>query len=71
MSGWETAVFVMLVVTTIANVGQLLLTWFMMRELGDIDKNRSDWWELLEDRWEAASRLRGAVNYMRGRAPKK
>ena len=64
-------VLILLVIGTVANVGQLVLTWFMMRELGDIDKNRTDWWELLEDRWEAASRLRGVVNYMRGKAPPK
>ena len=64
-------VLILLVIGTVANVGQLVLTWFMMRELGDIDKNRTDWWELLEDRWEAASRLRGVVNYMRGRTPPK
>ena len=67
MGTLEWVVLVMLVVSTLANVAQVWLTWFMMRELGDIDKNRSDWWERLEDRWEAARRLRGAVDYMRGK----
>ena len=62
------AILILAFVGTVANVGQLVLTWFMMRELGDIDKNRTDWWEMLEDRWSAARRLRGAVMYMRGKA---
>ena len=57
----------LLIVGTIANVGQLVLTWFLMREMGEIDHNRSDWWERLEDRWEAARRLRQAVTRGRGR----
>ena len=61
------AILILALIGTAANVGQLVLTWFMMRELGDIDKNRTDWWETLEDRWSAARRLKGTVNYMRGR----
>ena len=60
-------VLFLLIVGTIANVGQLVLTWFLMREMGEIDHNRSDWWERLEDRWEAARRLGGAVTRIRGR----
>ena len=61
----------LLIVNTLTGLGQLVLTWYMMRELGDLDKNRSDWWEKLEDKWEAARRLRGATQYLRGRSGRK
>ena len=64
-------IFALLIVNTLAGLGQLVLTWYMMRELGDLDKNRNDWWERLEDRWEVARKLRQAVGYTRGRGGKR
>lgn len=32
-----------------ANIVQTLLQMWMLRELGDLDKNRTDWWERMED----------------------
>jgi hypothetical protein len=64
----EELIILLLVVSTLANVVQVALAWFTLKEVGDLDTRREDWWEKLEDRWSAARRLRGAVSYMRGKA---
>lgn len=43
------AIFILTLVGTLAGVVQAVLQWWMLRELGDLDKTRTDWWEKMED----------------------
>jgi hypothetical protein len=44
----EWLVWTVAISTVIAAIAQIIATflqWFMLRELGDIDGDRKDWWE--------------------------
>lgn len=45
---------------------QLVLNYYMLRELGEKDGDHNDWWEKLADRWEPAGKLQDAMRYQRG-----
>ena len=56
-----TAVFVLTIVGTFAQLIQTLLTWYMVRELGSLDHDRTDWWEKLED----SESYKGVIRWLR------
>jgi hypothetical protein len=33
------------VISAVAETLSLFIAWYMLRELGDLDKDRDDWWE--------------------------
>jgi hypothetical protein len=39
------ATFVLTIFSTIGQFMEVFLSWYMLRELGDIDKDKTDWWE--------------------------
>jgi len=39
-----------LVAIAILGVIQILMTYYVLREAGNLDGDRKDWWEVLEDR---------------------
>jgi hypothetical protein len=48
-------------VGAVANIVQTLLQMWMLRELGDLDKDRRDWWERLED----SEQYKGVTRWLR------
>jgi hypothetical protein len=61
------AVFVLTLVGVVAQLIQTWLTWYMVRELGFLDHDRSDWWEKLED----SANYKAVVRWLRFASGKK
>ena len=42
---WAWAVIVATIVAAITGILQVVIMWFQLRELGDLDRDRKDWFE--------------------------
>ena len=36
-------------ISALAGLAQVAIQWWTLREIGDLDKTRNDWWEKMED----------------------
>ena len=37
------------VISALSGLAQVAIQWWTLREIGDLDKTRTDWWERMED----------------------
>jgi len=55
------AILILTVVGAITGIIQAVLQWYMVKELGDLDGTRKDWWEVMED----SERYKGVMRWLR------
>lgn len=48
-------------ISALAGLAQVAIQWWTLKEIGDLDKTRSDWWEKLED----GENYRGVMRWLR------
>jgi hypothetical protein len=41
----EVVILIIALVTMILQAAEVFLTWYVLREVGDLDQDKDDWWE--------------------------
>ncbi len=49
------------VISAVSGLAQVAIQWWTLKEIGDLDKTRNDWWERLED----GENYKGVMRWLR------